>query len=54
MYTFGLSELEQYLRQAGFEGFQPKLDGTFLMFCTRKALPSMGTERIAFEERGSV
>ncbi|MBN1810564.1 MAG: methyltransferase domain-containing protein [Anaerolineae bacterium] len=37
MHAFELPGLQQYLAEAGFEGFESKLDGTFLMFRTRKA-----------------
>jgi len=40
MYAFELPKLRQYLTEAGFEGFASKLDGTFIMFSTRKAMPS--------------
>lgn len=40
MRVFRIPDLQQYLAEAGFEGFKPALDGTFLMFSARKALPS--------------
>ncbi|MGA3094301.1 MAG: methyltransferase domain-containing protein [Dehalococcoidales bacterium] len=39
MRVFQIPDLQQYLAEAGFEEFKPKLDGTFLMFSTRKAMP---------------
>jgi SAM-dependent methyltransferase len=39
MHVFQIPDLQQTLAEAGFEEFKPKLDGTFLMFSTRKALP---------------
>jgi SAM-dependent methyltransferase len=39
MRVFQIPDLQQYLAKAGFEEFKPKLDGTFLMFSTRKAMP---------------
>jgi len=38
MHAFHISDLQQYLAEAGFEGFEPRLDGTFLMFSARKAM----------------
>lgn len=40
MHVFELPKLQQSLAEAGFEGFQPILDGSFLMFNARKAMPS--------------
>ena len=40
MHVFQIPDLQQYLTEAGFEGFEPKLDGTFLTFSARKAMPS--------------
>ena len=37
MHVFELPELQQYLTEAGFEGFVVKQDGTFITFSTRKA-----------------
>jgi SAM-dependent methyltransferase len=34
--AFDLPQLQQYLAEAGFERFQPKLDGIFLTFSARK------------------
>jgi ubiquinone/menaquinone biosynthesis C-methylase UbiE len=34
--AFELPQLQQYLAEAGFERFQPKLDGIFLTFSARK------------------
>jgi len=39
MRVFQIPDLQQYLAEAGFEEFKPKLDGTFLMFSTHKAMP---------------
>jgi len=39
MRVFQIPDLQRYLSEAGFEDFEPKLDGTFLMFNTRKAIP---------------
>jgi ubiquinone/menaquinone biosynthesis C-methylase UbiE len=39
LHTFELVELQQYLAEAGFEGFQPELDGIVLTFSARKAMP---------------
>jgi SAM-dependent methyltransferase len=39
MRVFQIPNLQQYLAEAGFNGFEPKLDGTFLTFSTRKAMP---------------
>lgn len=39
MHAFELPQLQQYLTEAGFEGFKSKLDGTFIMFSVRKAAP---------------
>jgi SAM-dependent methyltransferase len=36
MHVFELPELQQYLTEAGFEGFTSKQDGTFITFSTRK------------------
>jgi SAM-dependent methyltransferase len=38
LHTFELVELQQYLTEAGFEGFQPELDGIVLTFSARKAI----------------
>jgi ubiquinone/menaquinone biosynthesis C-methylase UbiE len=38
MHVFQIPDLEQYLTEAGFEGFEPKLDGTFLTFSARKVI----------------
>ena len=40
MHAFEIPELQQYLTEAGFEGFESKLDGAFIMFSTRKAMSS--------------
>ena len=40
-HAFALSELQQYLSEARFEGFTSKQDGTFITFATRKAAPPM-------------
>ena len=40
VHAFELPELEQYLTEAGFEEFLPKLDGIFLTFSARKAMAS--------------
>jgi len=40
MHVFQIPDLQRYLAEAGFEGFEPKLDGTFLTFSARKAMPS--------------
>lgn len=37
MNAFELPKLQQYLIEAGFEGFESKLDGDFILFSTRKA-----------------
>ena len=37
MHTFEVPELQRYLREAGFDGFAWKQDGTFVMFSTRRA-----------------
>ena len=39
IHAFELPELQQYLKEAGFEGFESKLDGSFLTFSTCKATP---------------
>jgi SAM-dependent methyltransferase len=39
LHTFELVELQQYLTEAGFEGFRPELDGIVLTFSARKAMP---------------
>jgi SAM-dependent methyltransferase len=39
LHTFELGELEQYLTEAGFEGFRPELAGIVLTFSVRKAIP---------------
>ena len=39
MHAFKLPELQQYLSEAGFEGFALKQDGTFITFSTHKAVP---------------
>jgi len=39
VHTFQLDELRQDLAEAGFEGFQPELDGIVLTFRARKAPP---------------
>jgi len=39
---FRLPDLQQMMMEAGFEPFQPVLDGSFLMFRTRKAAPATG------------
>jgi len=39
LHTFELAELQQYLTEAGFEGFRPELDGIVLTFSARKAMP---------------
>jgi SAM-dependent methyltransferase len=40
MRVFQIPDLQEYLAKAGFEGFEPKLDGTFLTFSACKAMPS--------------
>jgi SAM-dependent methyltransferase len=40
MHVFELPELKQSLAEAGFEGFESKLDGAFIMFSTRKKMES--------------
>ncbi len=37
MHPFELPVLQQYLTEVGFDGFELKLDGAFIMFSTRKA-----------------
>jgi ubiquinone/menaquinone biosynthesis C-methylase UbiE len=37
--VFDVPELQRYLTEAGFEGYQPKLDGPVLTFSARKAIP---------------
>jgi ubiquinone/menaquinone biosynthesis C-methylase UbiE len=37
LHTFELVELQQYLTEAGFEGFRPELEGIVLTFSARKA-----------------
>jgi len=39
VHAFELPELEQYLTEAGFDRFLPKLEGIFLTFSARKAMP---------------
>ena len=39
VHAFELHELEQYLTEAGFDKFLPKLEGIFLTFSARKAAP---------------
>jgi SAM-dependent methyltransferase len=39
MRVFRIPDLQQYLAEAGFEGFEPKLDGTCLLFSARTAMP---------------
>lgn len=39
LHTFELGELQQYVTEAGFEGFQPQVDGIVLTFSLRKAMP---------------
>jgi ubiquinone/menaquinone biosynthesis C-methylase UbiE len=41
VHTFELVELQQYLTEAGFEGFRYKLDGIVLTFSARKAVSSL-------------
>jgi len=38
MHVFELPKLQQYLSEAGFDGFESELDGAFIMFRTRKAM----------------
>ena len=38
-HAFELPQLQQYLSEAGFEGFASKQDGTFITFSTSKAAP---------------
>ncbi len=38
IHTFELPKLQQYLTEAGFEEFRPKLDGIVLSFSARKAI----------------
>jgi SAM-dependent methyltransferase len=40
MHVFQIPDLQHYLAEGGFEGFEPKLDGTFLTFTARKVMPS--------------
>ena len=37
MHDFAIPELQQYLSEAGFDGFAWKQDGTFVMFSTHRA-----------------
>jgi SAM-dependent methyltransferase len=39
---FRLPDLQQMMMEAGFEPFHPVLDGSFLAFRTRKAVPAIG------------
>jgi ubiquinone/menaquinone biosynthesis C-methylase UbiE len=39
LHTFELDKLQQYLTEAGFEGFRPELDGIVLTFSARKTMP---------------
>lgn len=39
LHTFKLDELQHYLTEAGFEEFQPELDGIVLTFSARKEMP---------------
>jgi SAM-dependent methyltransferase len=39
LHTFELAKLQQYLTEAGFEEFRPKVDGIVLTFSARKAMP---------------
>jgi ubiquinone/menaquinone biosynthesis C-methylase UbiE len=39
VHAFELPELQEYLTEAGFKGFQPKLDGIVLTFSVRTAMP---------------
>jgi ubiquinone/menaquinone biosynthesis C-methylase UbiE len=39
VHTFDLVELQQYLTEAGFEGFRYELDGIVLTFSARRAVP---------------
>jgi SAM-dependent methyltransferase len=39
LHTFELGKLQQCLTEAGFDGFQPKLDGIVLAFSARKSMP---------------
>jgi len=41
LHTFELVRLQQYLREAGFEQFQPEVDGIVLTFSARKATESV-------------
>jgi hypothetical protein len=41
IHTFELVELQQYLTEAGFEGFRYELDGIVLTFSARKAISSL-------------
>jgi SAM-dependent methyltransferase len=38
MRVFQIPDLQRYLNEAGFEGFESNLDGTFLTFSTHKAM----------------
>ena len=38
VFAYNLVELQQYLKEAGFEGFQYTLDGTSITFSIRKAI----------------
>jgi SAM-dependent methyltransferase len=40
-HVFKLPELQQYVTEAGFEGFQSKFDGPVITFSTRKAVSSL-------------
>jgi len=39
VHAFELPELEHYLTEADFDSFRPKLEGIFLTFSARKAMP---------------
>jgi SAM-dependent methyltransferase len=39
LHTFELAEIRQYLTEAGFDRFQPTLDGIVLIFSAFKAMP---------------
>ena len=40
MHVFQIPVLRLFMAESGFEGFEPKLDGTFLTFRVRKVVPS--------------
>jgi SAM-dependent methyltransferase len=40
MHVFQIPDLQRFMAESGFEGFEPKFDGTFLTFSARKVAPS--------------